>query len=107
MRLTILTISLVASTLAQTPFDIKQLDLNVVEQFREAWSVAGLGNRNTEVVVLILANDDGGYTADIQRGNNEYRKVYFRWNPRTVAVFHTHPNAAPARPSDFTRFGNS
>ena len=89
-------------TLAEsTPerFDIRQLDREAVRTFRKAWETAGLGNRDLEALVLVVEDIAGRRQALYRGPSREYRSARFSWDPRTVAIVHTHPNRSSEKPS--------
>src|SRR5262249_33457764 len=64
-----------------------------------AWHIVGCGELYTESVVLIFLMEDGSYTGKLFSYTNEYAKATFQWDPRSIAIVHTHPNRADPAPS--------
>ena len=80
-------------------FDILKLDREAVRTFRKAWETAGLGNRDLESLVLVVEDVSGGHEAFYRGPSQLYRSARFAWDPRTVAIVHTHPNRSSEKPS--------
>jgi len=80
-------------------FDISMVGSDVVSRFREAWHISERGDSNREVVVQIVRQPDGAYAAEIATDPQGYQTVTFEVRPEAVAIFHTHPNRCPAKPS--------
>ena len=80
-------------------FDTSRLDRIAIGVLQSAWRLAGSGTSNREEVVLIERKPDGSLGARLVPVRNTYRTATFAWNPRIEAVFHTHPNAGPAKPT--------
>ncbi|MCP5115231.1 MAG: hypothetical protein GY953_30735 [bacterium] len=80
-------------------FNIWKLDRGAVQTFRQAWETAGLGNRDLEALVLVMEDPTGGHEASYRGASRLYRAARFTWDPRTVAIFHTHPNRSTEKPS--------
>jgi hypothetical protein len=61
--------------------------------------VAGSGTSDYEEVVLIERRADGTLRTRLVPVEDGRRIATFNWNPNIVAIFHTHPNAAQAKPT--------
>lgn len=81
-------------------FDLIRINAQVVAEFEKAWSLVKGGTIETESLVLLFRKPDGTYVASQARYTNEYRKLTFTWQPNAIAIVHTHPNAAPCKPTD-------
>ncbi len=78
---------------------IERMDAGLIKTFSEAWQEAGDGTADTESVVLIFRTGEGAYTGKLTHFYRAYKRTSFNWNPRAVAIIHTHPNGVGARPS--------
>jgi len=81
-------------------FDLTRINEQIVSQFDRAWSLVKAGTIDTESLVLIFRKPDKSYVAAEARYTNEYRKLTFAWQPNAIAIVHTHPNAAPCKPTE-------
>lgn len=81
-------------------FDLMKINEKVIKEFDRAWSLSKAGTVDAESVVLLFRKPDGTYIAGPARYTNEYRQLTFNWQPNAIAIVHTHPNAAPNKPTE-------
>jgi hypothetical protein len=79
--------------------DLSKFDIALIKQFRNAWHVSKCGTSHSEGVVLIYRLQDGSYRGDFLGASNEFKQFTFTINSAVIAVVHTHPNTASAKPS--------
>lgn len=80
--------------------DLSKIDKPILAEFHRAWNMSGNGLSPVESVVLLFPNPDGSYRAKTLGQTNENRQFTFKWDPKAIAVLHTHPNASNPRPAD-------
>lgn len=83
----------------RTVFSLSKIDDNIVKEFKKAWKTSGNGTSNKEGMVLIFANPNGSYKALAGAYTNQERKFSFKWNSKSIAIVHTHPNDSDPYPS--------
>ena len=72
----------------------------VVKEFEAAWIRSRNGRSGRESLLLIFRNADGSYKAVSAGMTNEYRRFTFTWDPRAIAIVHTHPNDSEPEPQE-------
>jgi hypothetical protein len=78
---------------------LNKIDERLINQFKRAWAISKAGYDPTEGVVVVFLMRSGGYVGQSPGVSNEFEQASFKWNPATVAIVHTHPNAIDPRPS--------
>jgi hypothetical protein len=77
---------------------LSRIDQRVIREMDRAWRASGAGLGNHEIVLLLFRMVDGSLEAKRQPFTNEQRQYWLNWDPSAVAIVHTHPNSADARP---------
>ena len=81
-------------------FDLARVNDALCTDFAKAWQVSRNGTTGEEGVVLVFRKIGGGYFGKSLGSTSERRKFTFKWAPNAIAIVHTHPNNAPAEPSE-------
>jgi hypothetical protein len=81
-------------------FNMSGISNDVIEAFKKAWRISKAGTSVNEGVVLVFQNPDGSYTGESQGATNQYKEFTFTWNPKAIAIVHTHPNSSDPRPQE-------
>ncbi|HUP56394.1 MAG TPA: hypothetical protein VM598_03005 [Bdellovibrionota bacterium] len=74
------------------------------QALRDAWTRARLGFDATEAGFCTVKTGGTGvpcaWVARLLPSTNEHMRISFPWNPVCQEIFHTHPNASIAEPSE-------
>ena len=78
---------------------LNKINEELIDQFKKAWAISKAGFDSTEGVVVVFLMKDGDYFGRSPGVSNEFDQASFKWDPATIAIVHTHPNAINPRPS--------
>lgn len=98
--LAIVTLANAQETVTRASRSSYETNQQVAAVFAQAWIASGNGGASKESLVLLYQTSEGLLQARLVKHTNEFEEFRFKWDPSAIAIVHTHPYTASARPSE-------